>query len=63
MVIEKLYTVKETADIFRVRELTIRRWIKDEKIKSIKAGYKRYIKESEIKRLLKWYYGKGKENV
>ena len=53
MVIEKLYTVKETADIFRVRELTIRRWIKDEKIKSIKVGFKRYIKESEIQRLLK----------
>lgn len=53
MVIEKLYTVKEIAKTFSVTELTVRRWIINEKVKSIKVGNKRYVKESEIQRLLK----------
>lgn len=53
MVDEKLYTVKATAKLFSVSELTVRRWIKAKKIKSSLVGQKHYIKESEIQRLLK----------
>lgn len=46
-------TVKETAEIFKVKPLTIYRWIKDGKIKSIKIIGSVRIEESEIERLRK----------
>lgn len=35
---QKRFSVKEVAEIFGKSELTIRRWVKDGKIKAIKAG-------------------------
>ena len=49
--IENLYTVNEVARILKVTPLTIRRMIKDERIKSKKIGTLRRIPESEVIRL------------
>ena len=46
-------TVKETAEIFKVKPLTIYRWIKDGKIKAVKIIGSVRIEESEIERLRK----------
>lgn len=50
---EKIYTIQEVAELLRVNQMTIRRWIKSGKIKSIKIGRKYLFNESELKRLLK----------
>lgn len=46
-------TVIEVAEIFKVKPLTIRRWIRDGVIKSVKIGGSVRIKEEEIERLQK----------
>jgi excisionase family DNA binding protein len=48
-----LYTVKEVADILRVREITVRRQIASGKIKAIKmlGGWR--IKQEELDRILR----------
>lgn len=46
-------TVNEVAQIFAVKPLTVRRWIKDKKIKSFKIIGSIRIEESEIERLKK----------
>ena len=50
---EVFKTVNETAAIFGVKPLTIHRWIKDGKIKSVKIVGGRRIPVSEIERLMK----------
>ena len=51
--IENLNTVNEVDRILKVTPLTIRRMIKDERIKSKKIGTLRRIPESEVIRLQK----------
>lgn len=46
-------TVNETAKIFKVKPLTIRRWIKGGKLKAVKVVGNVRIEESEIERLKK----------
>ena len=46
-------TVKETAEIFKVKPLTVHRWIKDGKIRAVKIIGSVRIEESEIERLRK----------
>ena len=46
-------TVKETAEIFKVKPLTIYRWIKDGKIKAVKIIGSIRIEDEEIERLRK----------
>lgn len=46
-------TVKETAEIFKVKPLTIYRWIKGGKIRAVKIIGSVRIEESEIERLRK----------
>ncbi len=48
---EKLYTIKETTKLLLVSDKTIRNWIRDGKMKSIKVLRKIGIPESEIQRL------------
>ena len=49
---ENHLTVKETCRILGLAEITIRQWITNGKIKSIKIGNSRRIPESEVMRLL-----------
>lgn len=46
-----MYTIKQTADIFGVHWQTIRAWIKDGKVKTIKIGHTVRITEEEIERI------------
>lgn len=50
---EKLYTIKQVAEMFSVHPNTVRRWIKQSKLKTIKleVGTER-IAESEIKNFM-----------
>jgi excisionase family DNA binding protein len=51
---DKLYTVKETAAILHYGERTIRQWVRDGKIKSVRLSYKGIrITQEEIDRLKK----------
>lgn len=51
--IDKQYTVKETAEILRVSEVTVLRYINDKKIKDTSyCGNKHIIPESSIKEFL-----------
>lgn len=45
---ENLFTVKQAAYILRVHPLTIRRYIKERRIKAVKAGGNVRIKESAL---------------
>jgi excisionase family DNA binding protein len=35
---EKLYTIQEIADLLQVHQLTVRRWIKEEKLKCLRLS-------------------------
>ena len=50
---QKVYTLQEVAKIFRVHEITVRRWIKSGKVKVKTVGRKYLFEESEVERLLK----------
>lgn len=50
---EKLYSVKEVADILGVAEGTVRNYLVDKKIRHVKVLGNTRIKESELKRLVK----------
>lgn len=50
---EKLYTVKQVAELLGFAEITIRQWIQHEKVESVKIGRGRRIPESEVIRLKK----------
>ena len=50
---EKLYTVKEFAEIIGVAQITVRQWIQHDKIKSVKVIGSRRIEQSEIDRIIK----------
>lgn len=56
---EKLYTVKEIADMLQLHEGTIRRWFITGKIKGVKVGKLWYMKESDLKELID---GNGKDS-
>lgn len=51
--IEKMYTVKEIAEMLKTSEITIRRYINEEKIKDTSyCGNKHLIPESSLKAFL-----------
>jgi len=50
---EKMYTINETAELIKVSKFTIRNWITNGVIKSVKIGGAVRINESEIVRLQK----------
>lgn len=58
---EKLYTIKEAADILRVSRAKIYLLIKDEKIKPVKLDKKTLFKESELNRFIESLNGSKKE--
>ena len=49
---EKMYTVKEVANLIGMAEITVRQWIQNDKIKSVKIGSMRRIPETEVKRIM-----------
>ena len=49
---EKLYTCREVANLFRVKVGTVYAWIKNGKIKATVIGAAYRVKESEIKRIM-----------
>lgn len=53
VLMEKLYSVKQIADLLGISEITIRQWIQHNKIKSVKIGNSRRVTESEVNRLHK----------
>ena len=48
----KFYTAKEVATDLKMHEVTIRQWIAEGKIKSIKVGRSRRIPAAEYQRLI-----------
>lgn len=48
---DEYYTIYEVADILKVHHTTIRRAIKDNRLKAFKIGTKWLIKANDIKRL------------
>ena len=50
---ETLYTVKEVAKMLGVADITVRKWIEQDKIKSVKVVGSRRISQSEIDRIVK----------
>jgi len=53
MTTDKMYTLKEVAELFRVDIQTVRRWTREDKIKSVKIGERLIrIPGKEVKRLL-----------
>ncbi len=50
---EKLYSVKEVANLLSMAEVTVRQWIQHGKLKSVKIGNSRRISETEVKRIMK----------
>lgn len=51
-VMDKLYTVEETAELLRVSTRTVRNYIKDGKLRASKLGKQYVIRESDINALL-----------
>lgn len=49
---EKYYSVKELSQSLGLAEITIRQWIQQGKIESIKFGKARRIPQSEVDKLL-----------
>lgn len=45
---EKLYTIKETAELLRITETTLYKFMKNEEIKPIKIGSRTLFSESVI---------------
>ncbi|RLE82145.1 MAG: hypothetical protein DRJ52_02670 [Thermoprotei archaeon] len=53
MNVEKHYSVSKVAEIFSVHPMTVKKWIKEGKIRAITTPGGRYrIPESEIRRLM-----------
>jgi excisionase family DNA binding protein len=50
---KQLYTIKESAIYLGMAEITIRKWIQANKIKSVKVGSSRRIPLHELERLAK----------
>ena len=50
---EKHYTVKEVSQLLGLAEVTIRQWLSQKKIKSVRIGGAVRIAESELKKLIK----------
>lgn len=50
---DEYYTVKEVSQMLKLADITIRQWIHDGKIKSVKVGGARRIPKSEIERIIK----------
>ena len=49
---ERLYRTTEVAEILNVSWSTVKRWVKEGKIKAIRVGHRWRIPESEVLRLL-----------
>ncbi|MFW5719800.1 MAG: helix-turn-helix domain-containing protein [Candidatus Dojkabacteria bacterium] len=49
---EQYYTIKEVAETLKVAYLTVYRWVKDGKLKSVKAGKQYRIKQSQLDNFL-----------
>ena len=47
-----IYTVKDVAQMFKVHEMTVRRWVKEGKLPSKKTGSLRFT-EQDIKTFMK----------
>ena len=50
---DKLYTPEEVAERLQLSEQTVRRWLREEKLKGVKLGSKWRIRERDIQELLK----------
>lgn len=55
---EKLYTIKEVAEMLRVSKVTLYRMMRDGKIQTVKMGRKTLFKESELNRFIESLNGK-----
>ena len=57
---DKIFTVKEVADIFQVTEYTVREWLKDEKLVGFKIpGHQWRINEAEVRKFANQQYGEA----
>ena len=52
MIEDRLVSIKEAAEVLAISPWTVRAWIAQGKITSVKLGARRLIPESEINRLL-----------
>lgn len=49
----KVFTTKQVSEFFHVKEYTVRKWIRQEKIKATKVGRRWLITEEEVERVIK----------
>jgi excisionase family DNA binding protein len=50
--LEKLYSVPEAAEALRISQWTVWAWLKSGKLRGVKIGDRRVIRESELQRLI-----------
>ena len=50
---EKFYTIKEVAELLKVSDGGVRKWLKTDKLKGIKLGRIWRIRESDLDRFLR----------
>ena len=53
MLTEKYYTIKEVADLLKVSYMTVFRWVKAGKLKSVKAGKQHRVSKLALNEYLK----------
>ena len=58
---EKIYIIKEVAELLRVSKPTVYRMMKDGKIKPVKLGGRTLFKESELNRFIADLNGKDEK--
>ncbi len=50
--LDRLYSIPEAADALRVSHWAVRKWIREGKMRSSKAGKRRVIRETELQRFV-----------
>jgi excisionase family DNA binding protein len=49
---DKFYTTKDIAQLFKVKEITVRRWINKEWLSAIKIGKMYHIKKQDLEKFI-----------
>lgn len=57
-VVDKIYTIEETAEILKMSVRNVRRWIDEGKIKAFKLGHQWRIHEEDLQALIDQARGK-----
>ncbi len=61
MVVEKLYTPEEVAEVLGISPLTTRNWLRSDRIHGVKVGKEWRVRERDLQAYIDGLNGKGKE--